>query len=318
MTQTQVFFIGDVALDEYYEAPYFPRLKDKVIVRTLKPEMGGMIANAACVFSSLGGDAGFIAALNPGFISKSLCENLSKSGIDTRHVTWDDTLPDSKTIIILAENEHTVFIPTLNLQKLELSESSYNALINSEYIYSNICEIKPLCYSNLKIEDILKEFKRNGVKLWFDLDVADISESDYFILNYIDTVFLNEKGKENLELRFKNTIEKIFFSFGIHRVILTEAEHGCAVFEQNKDSFKIDGVNVEVKDVTGAGDTFASSFLYSFAKTNDVRLAANFANYAAARAVTGKGARFGAVGVKTVISFMKSLGVDTKKYERLL
>jgi ribokinase len=318
MTKQTVFFIGDVALDEYYEAPYFPKLKDKVIVRTLKSEMGGMIANAACVFASLGGKAGFIAALNSGFISKSLCENLQTLGIDTKYVTWDDTLPDSKTIIILSENEHTVFIPTLNLQRLELSDESYHALISSEYIYSNICEIKPLFYNNLKIEDILKKFKENKVKLWFDLDVADMAESDYFIFNYIDTVFLNEKGKENLELKFRDTIEKIFFSFGIQRVIVTEAENGCIIFEKTGDSFKIDGIKVEVKDVTGAGDTFASSFLYSFIRTKDVRISASFANYAAARAVTGKGARFGAVNVRTIVSFIQSMGIDTKKYECLL
>ena len=41
----KVFFIGDVALDEYYSAPYWPVLKDKVLLRTLEPQMGGSIAN---------------------------------------------------------------------------------------------------------------------------------------------------------------------------------------------------------------------------------------------------------------------------------
>jgi ribokinase len=316
--ENTVFFIGDVALDEYYEAPYFPKIKDKVIVKTLKPEMGGMIANAACVFSALGGRANFLAALNSGFISKSLCENLKLLGIDTEYITWDDSLPDSKTIIILSENEHTIFIPTMNLQKFELSFRAFSALLKSEYLFSNICELKPLFYKGLKIDGILKELKNNEVKIWCDLDVADIAESDMYILDYIDTVFLNEKGRENLEARFNKRIDAMFFSHGIKKVILTEAEKGCTIFERNKDSFKINGVKVEVNDVTGAGDTFASSFLYSYMKTKDTCLSAEFANLAAARAVTGKGARYGAVDINTVLNFIKSQNIDAKKFECLL
>ena len=39
-----VFFIGDVAMDEYYSAPYFPKIKEKILVQTLPAQMGGMIA----------------------------------------------------------------------------------------------------------------------------------------------------------------------------------------------------------------------------------------------------------------------------------
>ena len=50
----KIFFIGDVALDEYYQADYFPKIKEKIIVHTLPAQMGGSIANAACVFQSMG------------------------------------------------------------------------------------------------------------------------------------------------------------------------------------------------------------------------------------------------------------------------
>jgi len=47
-------FIGDVALDEYYKADYWPTIKDKVLVDALTAVPGGMIANAACVAAALG------------------------------------------------------------------------------------------------------------------------------------------------------------------------------------------------------------------------------------------------------------------------
>ena len=38
-----VFFIGDVAMDEYYSAPLFRKIKEKILVQTLPAQMGGMI-----------------------------------------------------------------------------------------------------------------------------------------------------------------------------------------------------------------------------------------------------------------------------------
>ena len=79
----KVFFIGDVAMDEYYSAPYFPKIKEKILVQTLPAQMGGMIANAACVYAGYGAPVSFLTALNPGVVSKELCRGLNEAGIDT-------------------------------------------------------------------------------------------------------------------------------------------------------------------------------------------------------------------------------------------
>ncbi|MCI8631544.1 MAG: hypothetical protein HFG67_04620, partial [Firmicutes bacterium] len=79
----KIFFIGDVALDEYYQADYFPKIKEKIIVHTLPAQMGGSIANAACVFQSMGNAPYFLTALNSGSITQRLLRNLNESGINT-------------------------------------------------------------------------------------------------------------------------------------------------------------------------------------------------------------------------------------------
>ena len=35
VSHERVFFVGDVATDEYYQAPYFPSIKEKIIVHAL-------------------------------------------------------------------------------------------------------------------------------------------------------------------------------------------------------------------------------------------------------------------------------------------
>lgn len=316
---TKVFFIGDVALDEYYSAPYFPRIKEKVLVQTLNSQMGGMIANAACVYASFGRYASFLAALNPGAVSLQLRDGLQEAGLDAAYIVWDNSLPDSKTIIILAENEHTVFIPTLNLQKIELPKATLDAICASNYLYSTFCELRPLHHRDLDSVGILGKAKANGCRLWCDLDVADIRDADECFFEYVDTLFVNEIGFQNLAKRtLDGDVSGWLFSKGLTLLVITRAENGCTVFECGKEEYSISGIKVPVVDVTGAGDTFCSSFMYAHTRTSDIHLCAEFANYAAARAVTYMGPRAGASGVDAVLNFIYASGGNPDRFSILI
>lgn len=58
------------------------------------------------------------------------------------------------------------------------------------------------------------------------------------------------------------------------------------------------GVPVDVVDVTGAGDTYCSSFVSMMEACGDPAMAGTFATYAASLAITSLGARSGAVGTQ--------------------
>ncbi len=314
----KVFFIGDVSLDEYYSADVFPSLADKVIVQTLPTQMGGMIANAACVYAAYDMPACFMTVLNGGAITQRLCKGLEEAGLDIRHMVRDDSLPDSKTIIILAEGEHTVFIPTLNLQHMEITPETLEAIVASRVIYSTFCEIKPIRCGERGAKEILDEAIAAGCRFWCDLDVADISEADDWLFDRIDTLFLNERGFARLT---KGKTESVWisqlFGRGIRTVVVTRADKGCRVLTRG-DAFSLPGLSVPVVDVTGAGDTFCASFLFAFTRTDDLHICAEFANYAAARAVSGLGARYGAAGAAAVLDFIEAMGGDRARYAELV
>ena len=44
MERNYTVFVGDVALDEYYEVQRFPAVKEKVGARMLSAQMGAMVA----------------------------------------------------------------------------------------------------------------------------------------------------------------------------------------------------------------------------------------------------------------------------------
>jgi len=298
-------FIGDVALDEYYQATYWPTIKDKVMVDALPAIPGGMIANAACVSAALGMNVKFMSSLNRGSITKYLLDDLEKSGVDTSLVVFNDNLTDSKTMIFLVGDEHTIFIPRLGIETIEITEEQLHVIENADFIYTTPTEIAALRCKSMMSEDIIDRCRNNGAKIVFDLDVDYIKDGNQERFKRLDIAFFNEMGFDSYRgtLEYKAAAE-VLLSFGLEIVVVTLAERGCIVYS-NKETVISPGFKVNVVDVTGAGDTFCSSFIYALSLGKSTKYAAEFANAAASICVEKLGARAGAVSRETVEKRMR-------------
>jgi sugar/nucleoside kinase (ribokinase family) len=298
-------FIGDVALDEYYVSDHWPKLKEKITVKTLKPEFGGMIANAACVFAALGGNAKFCGVLNSGLLTEMLLGNLNSYNVNTDLVVFDDSLPDSKTIIVLAEGEHTVFIPDMHVEHINLTQEHLDILCSAEFVYTTITELHRLKCHNMNCDGIIDDLHKNGVKILCDLDVGYLDEENEEYYKQLDIAIFNEIGFNKYRgSRSEERAVSDLLSYGTEIVVVTLAENGCSVYTKDR-SFRVSALQVQRTDVTGAGDTFCASFLFAYQKYGNIDMAANFATTAAAICVESQGARSGAVGEKVVIDRMK-------------
>jgi len=314
----KVFFIGDVAQDEYYTADRFPKIKEKIIVHELPPMMGGSIANAACVYAALGGRPYFMTALNRGHITKKLLASLNEYGINTEHMVFDDSIPDARCLVILAEDEHTVFIPTLGIKRIDISEKAFEMLKESDFVYTNFCEIAPVAYGDMKARDILKTLKENGTRVFCDADCGEMEEGYDELLRYMDVLFVNEMGEISLQNIYGSRWKEKLFEMGLSTVIVTRAGDGSDLYESNGNNYHVKGIQVPVADVTGAGDTFGAGFLYARTKSDDNRLCAEFANYMAARSVTGVGARYGSCAGADIRGFISEHGGRPEDFEIIL
>ncbi|WP_318615490.1 carbohydrate kinase family protein [Sporosarcina sp. YIM B06819] len=308
MKKDYSFFVGDIALDEYYKSPYWPGIREKVLVETLDSYVGGMIANAASVYAAYNENIYYLALLNSGNITQVLCKDLQDRGIDTRYILHDDTLPDAKNIIILAEDDHTLFIPTLGITHFEVTHEIIDAMCNAQYVYTCISEIRPLRCGDLSALDIIRKVRASGAKMVYDLDVAHLEPGDELFIEEMDIVFFNTIGFD--VYRDGKTPEQAIaqlLAFGTEVIVVTHAENGCVVYTKEQQIY-VPGIPVEVVDVTGAGDTFCSSFIHALNKSDNLALVANFANAAAARAVTVMGPRGGVATSEKIIDFMKEKG----------
>ena len=299
-------YIGDVALDEYYKADRWPGTADKEEVETLPAVPGGMIANAACVSAALGQDTLFWTAMNSGAISRLLLDDLEKQGIDTSMSVVDESLPDSKTMIFLVGSEHTIFIPILHVEKIELSEEQIEVLKNARFIYSTCGVLSTLHYKDKGWQEIAPDIRAGGSKVVVDYDVDYERNGDEVRFKNVDIGFFNETGFDSV--RENRTYEEQaarLQELGMDLVVVTLGADGCIIYKKGETPITVPARDVPIVDVTGAGDTFCSSFIAELDE-RDLKEAAEFATAAASICVSHMGARSGAVSKEEVLKVLNS------------
>ena len=300
-------YIGDVALDEYYSIDRWPAMNDKLMVKTLPAIPGGMIANATCVSAAMGKDVSFIAALNSGAVTQLLLRDLETYGIDTSYVSFDESLPDSKTMIFMLGDQNTIFIPELNIDHIELSGEALEYLSDAEIVYSSPGELSTLRCGDMGWKEIIEYCRKKGALFCCDLDVYYAEDLDQSFFENTDILFFNEIGYERF-CRGRSDAEgyAALRDMGNRIVVVTKAEKGCDVYADGV-STHYPAAAIDVVDATGAGDTFCSSFLVAYSDTGDIAYSAKYATAAASICCINMGAREGAVSKEKVMEYMDSM-----------
>lgn len=303
MTARHSVFFGDVAEDEYYLTPQFPVAGDKVIVQALPPQFGGSVANAASIYAHYGMPTSFISQLNSGALTQKLLRQMREQGIDTAHVIFDEDVPDSKCIILLHGEQHIVLIPTLGITHSEITPAAFEHMARAEFLVSTLTDVKPFRMGGLGPAEILRDLRRCGTRVVLDLDVYNAENQGSGLLEHSDILFMNSLGAA----RFVQEGQSIarLLEGGATAVVITRDSDGCELHTA-AGVVAVPGIPVEVVDVTGAGDTFTSSFLYAYSTTGDLVEAAEFANAAASLAVGRVGARGGLTTRDAVEAFRHS------------
>ncbi|MCC6312710.1 MAG: carbohydrate kinase family protein [Thermomicrobiales bacterium] len=302
------FFIGDVALDEYFTADRWPGLGDKAMLQPLATYVGGSIANAAAVHAGYGAPTEFVSLLNRGEGSRRLCAELAAGGVGVAHMLHDETMPDSRTIVVLVDGEHAVLIPELGDAPMILPDATLAALRRPGFLYATPGRIRRLRASGMDALAVLRSAQAAGRQVVYDLDVEGVDPRDEPFLRGARAVIVNRIG---FSASFAGWSDERIIEWMRRREIgmlaATLAAEGCRAYVPDR-TIAVPGLAVSVVDVTGAGDTFGGSLVYALERTDDPAVALRFANAAGAASVTRRGPRAGVGSAANVLAFMAAHG----------
>ncbi|MBR2802813.1 MAG: carbohydrate kinase family protein [Erysipelotrichaceae bacterium] len=297
-------FLGTPCIDEYYEIAEWPQMGAKFACVPKGQSAGGMIANAACVMAGYGEKVYSFCGLSKGPDTDFLFADFARNHVDTSQIILREEGTDAKCLIFQTETDRSIAVVAGDPWQIVPNEEQKAFLKGAAYLYTTLSAAND--YADPL--PLFNEMKEAGVRLVFDNEVTAYRKGweDYVRNSYI--VSMNEhalrtfaEGSTNEELEAK------LLDLGTEIIVETLGAQGCKVLTR-EGSFAVPAYEVPVKDTTGAGDTFNTSFLFALKQGRELKEAAEFATAAANRAITLQGARSGIAASEEVLAFRKEYG----------
>jgi sugar/nucleoside kinase (ribokinase family) len=252
-------------------------------------QTGGSAANTVHGIAKLGGRCGYIGKISDDEFGNFYLEEFRKNKINT-HFFFSQTGTGHATGLVSPDSERT--FGTYLGAAMELTPEEMSHEIFSEY---GILHIEGyLVQNHALIEMAMKIAKENGLLVSIDMASFNIVEANLdflrrIIREYVDIVFANEE--EAYSLTSKNPEEAVFEIAESCQIAVVKVGAKGSLIKSGDRVIRIDAIPAKSIDTTGAGDIYASGFLYAIAENLDLEVAGKIGSLLASRVVEVMGAK---------------------------
>ena len=240
----------------------------KTLLSKLKIEKtvaGGSVANSIVGLSQLNNKVGFIGKINDDELGNKYQEGLEKEKVSYFYSKKKELLPTGTCLILITpDSERTMFtylgiagkINDLDINEKTLQES--DMIFLEGYLWD---EGEPQKAFNKAIKYSNKVAMTLSDKFCVDRHRVNFLE---LVRNKLDITFANEQEMISL-IEAKNFQDVVTFAKQIKKlIVITRGEKGAiAIFGEKTIEVGIKK-NLNIIDLTGAGDLFAAGFLHGY------------------------------------------------------
>ena len=261
-------FINENNLTKSTMKLFFDENEFKKLLSNLKIEKtvsGGSVANSIVGLSQLANNVGFIGKVCDDEFGKKYEEGLIKENVNFFYSKKKEKLPTGTCLILITpDSERTMCTFLGTAGKINENDVSINAVKNSEIIF-----LEGYLWDEGEPKKAFDKAINNANKVAMslsDLFCVDRHKPHFLKLvkNKLDITFANEQEITSL-IEAKNFNEVISFSKKLDKlVIITRGEKGAIAV--NGDEVVESGIqrNLNIVDLTGAGDLFAAGYLHGY------------------------------------------------------
>ena len=224
---------------------------------------GGSVANSIVGLSQLGNKVGFIGKVNNDDLGEKYEEGLKKENVDYLYKKKSEPIPTGSCLILITpDSERTMCTYLGTAGKINDNDVDEKIIKNAEitflegYLWD---EGNPK-----KAFDKAIKYSNKVAMSLSDLFCVERHKPHFLELvkNKLDIIFSNEQEILSL-LDAKSFDEVISFSKQIRKnIIITRGEKGAISINGNEVEECKAQKNLEIKDLTGAGDLFAAGYLH--------------------------------------------------------
>jgi len=252
-------------------------------------QTGGSAANTIHGIAKLGGQCGYIGKISDDEFGNFYLEDFKKNQINT-HFYFSETGTGHATGLISPDSERT--FGTYLGAALELTAEEMTHEIFQKY---GILHIEGyLVQNHALIEAAMRIAKENGLLVSIDLASFNVVESNIDFLHriiqeYVDIVFANEE--EAYSFTGKNPEAALAEIAKMCDIAIVKLGAQGSLIQTGDRVIRIDAIPAKSIDTTGAGDIYASGFLYALAENFDLEVAGKIGSLLAGNIVEVIGAK---------------------------
>ena len=255
---------------------------------------GGSVANSVIAFSQLGGQAAFIGCVGDDRYGLFYTSEFEELGIDIGNPIIVNESTGTCICLVTPDAERTMRTCLAVSSHLAAKHIDERRIASSEWLF-----IEGYVFANPEtgqtaIREAIKVAKKNGTKI-------AITCSDAFVVQVFghalrealkdaDLFFCNEG--EACAVADAKTAEEAFKKLDgiVPSTVVTNGPHGAYIRHAGVETH-VSAFPSEPKDLTGAGDMFAGSFLYGITHGVSPEKSARAAGYLSHKVISQVGAR---------------------------
>jgi len=274
---------------------FFDKKEFQKLMNNLKIEKtvsGGSVANSIVGMSQLGDKAGFIGKISDDDFGNKYENGLKKENVEYFYTKKKEELPTGTCLILVTPDSERTMCTFLGIAgKINENDIDSSAIKKSQLIF---------------LEGYLwdeGEPKKAFDKAISYADKVAMSLSDQFcverhkphflnlIKNKLDIIFANEQEMTSL-IEAKRFDEVVNFSKELDKlIVITRGEKGAIVIDGKKIFESEIQKNLNIKDLTGAGDLFAAGFLHGYINNLSMEICLTKGTEMASKVIQQIGAR---------------------------
>jgi len=238
----------------------------KKLLSTLKIEetvSGGSVANSIVGLSQLGSKVGFIGKVSDDNLGNKYEEGLKKENVNFFYSKKKEAIPTGTCLILITPDSERTMVTFLGTAgKINENDIDANAVKNSEILF-----LEGYLWDEGEPKKAFEKAINNSTKVAMslsDLFCVERHKPNFLELvkNKLDITFANEQEIMSL-INVKQFDDVINFAKEINRLtIITRGNNGSVAINKGEIVECSAKKNLQIKDLTGAGDLFAGGFLH--------------------------------------------------------
>jgi rfaE bifunctional protein kinase chain/domain len=281
-SNTTVLLIGDFMIDHYIMGTsnrISPEAPVPVVIPRKEYSIPGGAGNVAMNLCAMGANVKCLGVVGDDIWGEKLLYILKNKGVNIDHI---DTVKDHPTTLKQRIYSNGGQVARLDTEKI----LEWNPKISEH----NLCDFDACIISDYN-KGVIKNANIDANILIVDPKKDDFS---FYQSSHIITPNLNELQRAtNIKIESSQSIidacNELIRKYNFNYIVAKRGDQGMTIVGRENFVKHIKAHNVDNPDVTGAGDTVISALSLAYAKTEDIELAARFANTAAAAAVSKPG-----------------------------